>query len=998
MARSRAGDPPASDAPAPDAPVKADASTRPAFADGADAGASEPEGEERRRQSRARPPQGEGPAPGVEDAPTSGLATDTPLIRPAREILEAETTLARLAVAAETAAGEGRDGVRTAAAVVLREALESGHAAIREGLEARPWAGGAVARSIAWLTDEVVRLSLEVGLRWLHPSANPTEGERVAVLAVGGYGRFEMAPYSDVDLLFLTHWKRTPWVESLVESVLYLLWDLRLKVGHSTRTVDDCVRLAGSDITIRTALLEHRCISGDTRLVEDLETRLWTGLFSRTGPEFVEAKLDERGQRHQRQGGTRYLLEPNVKESKGGLRDLQTLWWIAKYLYHAGSPRDLAEKGVFTEDEVAVFSEAEEFLWTVRCHLHYLSGRANEQLSFDMQVDVARRLGFEDNGGQRGVERFMQRYFQHAKAVGELTRIFLAALEAAHVKKRPTLGTVVRNLGFGGASRNLTGPFRIRDGRLDFPDEATILDDPLNILRIFDEALRTGTLVHPSAMRVIAANLDLIDDDLRANPVANRIFLHLLVDCGDPERALRRMNETGVLGAFIPEWGRIHAMMQFNMYHHYTVDEHSIMAVSILARIERGRLKEDLPVASAILAQGVDRVPLYVAMFLHDIGKGMERDHSEVGEEIARVVCPRLGLDDAQTDTVCWLVRNHLLMSDVAQKRDISDPTTVRAFAAEVRTPSRLNLLLVLTACDIMAVGPDVWNNWKAQLLRSLHRRTREVLTGGSDSQSRTTRLAEAQDEFRAGLSDWSPEAVEAEVNRYYRPFFLGLPLETQLVFARLGQGARPEQVLSDITPEESRDATRACFYMSDHPGLFARLSGALALAGANVLDARTVTTSDGVSCSVFWIQDSEGNAYESARLDRLRKAVDRALKGEVVAREALKPKRKVKKRESKFNVPTRVLFDNASSELYTVVEVDTRDRVGLLYDLTRALAGCNVTIASAIIATYGEQAVDVFYVKDLFGLKITAANKMKQIESRLRDAVEAAAPDSDEG
>ncbi|MEE3099051.1 MAG: [protein-PII] uridylyltransferase, partial [Pseudomonadota bacterium] len=543
------------------------------------------------------------------------------MIRPAPEILDAETTLARLAAAAEAAAGDGRDGMRTAAAVVLREALEKGHAAIREGFEARPWAGGAVARSIAWLTDEVVRLTLEVGMRWLHPMANPTEGERVAVLAVGGYGRFEMAPYSDVDLLFLTHWKRTPWVESLVESVLYLLWDLRLKVGHSTRTVDDCVRLAGSDFTIRTALLEHRCISGDPRLVADLEARLWSGLFSKTGPEFVEAKLDERAQRHQRQGGTRYLLEPNVKESKGGLRDLQTLWWIAKYLYHAASPRDLAEKGVFAEDEVAVFSEAEEFLWTVRCHLHYLSGRANEQLSFDMQVDVARRLGFEDAGGQRGVERFMQRYFQHAKAVGELTRIFLATLEASHVKKRPSLGSLVRNLGFGagaGGRGGQVGPFVMRDGRLDIPDEATLTRDPINILRIFDEALRTGALVHPSAMRMIAANLDLFDDELRANPVANRIFLHLLVDCGDPERALRRMNETGVLGAFIPEWARIHAMMQFNMYHHYTVDEHTIMAVSILARIERGRLKEDLPVASGILAQGVDRVPLYVAMFLHD--------------------------------------------------------------------------------------------------------------------------------------------------------------------------------------------------------------------------------------------------------------------------------------------------------------------------------------------------------------------------------------------
>ncbi len=917
------------------------------------------------------------------------------LVRPSSEILNAGAVLARLSAVAEGAAGNGRDAVRRECAQVLKTALEEGHEAIRETFDNRPWSGSSACRSIAWLTDEVVRLALEVAQRWLHPNPNPTEGERLAVLAVGGYGRFEMAPYSDVDLLFLTHWKQTPWVESLVESVLYLLWDLKLKVGHSTRTCDDCLRLGKSDVTIRTALLEHRFISGDHRLAETLDQRLWEELFSRTGPEFVEAKLEERAQRHQRHGGSRYLLEPNVKEGKGGLRDLQTLWWIAKYLYHASSPRDLADKGVFTEEEVDRFAEAEAFLWTVRCHLHYLSGRANELLSFDMQVDVARRMGFEDNGGQRAVERFMHRYFQHAKAVGELTRLFLAALEAQHVKKRPTLGGLVRAFSFG--ARSMPGPFEMRDGRINIPDESVIADEPLNILRIFDDALRSGALIHPLAMRMMAANLDLIDDKLRADPAANRIFLHLLVNSGDPERALRRMNEAGVLGAFVPEWGRIHAMMQFNMYHHYTVDEHTIMAVSILNRIERGRLKEDLPVASGILAQGVDRTSLYVALFLHDIGKGQERDHSEVGEEIAREVCPRLGLDEAQTDTVAWLVKHHLLMSDTAQKRDISDQATVRAFAEVVRTPSRLNLLLVLTVCDIMAVGPGVWNNWKAQLLRTLYRRTREFLTGGSDGQSRLERLHEAQDEFRAALHGWTEAEVEKEVARHYPPFYLGVSLETQVIFARLGRGIDDGKVAMDITADASRDATRACFVMADHPGLFSRLAGALALAGANVVDARTVTTSDGYAASVFWIQDDDGSPYDPARLDRLKDTVNRALRGEVVAREALKPKRKVKKRESKFRVPTRVTFDNHSSDLYTVIEVDTRDRVGLLYDLTRALAACNVTIVSAIIATYGEQAVDVFYVKDLFGLKVTAATKMKTIETRLKAAIEAAAPDGDQ-
>ena len=841
-----------------------------------------------------------------------------------------------------------------------------------------------------------MRLALETALRWLHPNPMPTTGERLAVLAVGGYGRFEMAPFSDVDLLFLTHWKQAAWVESLVESVLYLLWDLRLKVGHATRTVDDCVRLAKGDTTIRTALLEHRRLSGDSALAEELGERLWSDLFSRTGPEFVEAKLDERARRHDRQGGSRYLLEPNVKESKGGLRDLQTLWWIAKYLYHAASPADLVDKGVFTEEEVRVFTEAEAFLWTVRHHLHWLSGRANEQLTFDRQVDVARRLGFEDSNGQRGVERFMQRYFQHAKAVGELTRIFLAALEARHVKKRPGLSGLMKALSFGG--RAGPGPFTMLDGRITLPDPAVIEEDPVNILRLFDAGLRTGALIHPNAMRLLAARLPLIDARLRADPQANRIFLNLLAASDNPERALRRMNETGVLGAFVPEFGRVVAMMQFNMYHHYTVDEHTIQALAILARIEKGELREDLPVASGILAEGADRTVLRVALFLHDLGKGLPEDHSVVGERIAREVCPRLGLDDGQTETVAWLVRHHLLMSDVAQKRDIADAETVRGFAATVRTPSRLKLLLVLTACDIMAVGPGVWNNWKAQLLRTLYRRAREEMVGGEDGVSRGERIHEAQDAFREALPDWSFEEVEAEIARHYAPFFLALAPETQAVFARLAREAEEGEVASDITEDASRDATRACFYMADHPGLFSRFAGALALAGANVVDARTFTTSDGYACAVFWIQDGDGAPYDPARLDRLKRTVHRTLKGEVVAREALKPKRKVKRRESRFRVPTRVSFDNAASEICTVIEVDTRDRVGLLHDLTRALADCSVSISSAIIATYGEQAVDVFYVKDLFGLKVTSPSKMRAIETRLRAAVEAAGAEAGAG
>ena len=809
-------------------------------------------------------------------------------------------------------------------------------------------------------------------------------------MAVGGYGRAEMAPFSDVDLLFLTPYKQTAWGESVIESVLYTLWDLRLKVGYATRTVDDCIRLGREDFTIRTALLENRFLAGEESLAGDLDKRLWKELFKNTGPEFVEAKLEERAERHRRHGGSRYVVEPNVKEGKGGLRDLQTLFWIAKYLYHADSPEDLIDDGVFTAEEYKIFADAEAFLWTTRCHLHLIAGRPTEQLTFDVQVGVAEALGFEDSDGRRAVEFFMQNYFRHATNVGDLTRIFLTALEARHVKKRPGFGrTILNALPFG--KDKVTEGYVINHGRLDVADPEAFIKDPLNILRLFEEGLRSETLIHPDAMRLVARNLHLIDDDMRNDPEANRIFLDLLLSHNNPERALRRMNELGVLGAFMPEFERIVAMMQFNMYHSYTVDEHTIQCISNLFQIEKGDLKEDLPVASSILEKGVNRKIIYVALLLHDIGKGLPQDHSVIGAEMARVIAPRLGLDAEESATVEWLVRNHLLMSDVAQKRDLSDPRTVQDFAEAVGRRTRLKLLTVLTVCDIRGVGPGVWNNWKAMLLRDLYAQTRELLRTGDQGASGAEREAEAKAALAAALKGWDPEDIEAECERHYRPYWMGLDTETQKVFAELARKVEADAAVSDIEADPERDATRACFVMPDHPGIFARFAGALALVGANVVDARTYTSSDGLATAVFWIQDAEGRPYDKTRLTRLRKMIERTLKGEVIARDALKSKDKIKKRESEFIVPTVIEFNNSGSDYFTIIEVDTRDRPGLLFDLTRTLTDCGVSISSAIIATYGEQAVDTFYVKNLFGMKIHDKAKQETIERRLREAIEKA-------
>ncbi len=872
--------------------------------------------------------------------------------------------------------------VRATTVQVLSDFRASETARIDAALMADPRVARAIVRAQSDMTDALVAGAFHIATTRLFPILAPTEGERLAVMAVGGYGRAEMAPHSDVDLLFVTPWKITAWAESVIETMLYILWDLKLKVGHASRTIRDCLRLGREDFTIRTALLEHRYLTGDAGLAQELHDRLRGELFKGTGPEFIEAKLAEREARHKRQGGQRYVLEPNVKEGKGGLRDLQTLYWIAKYIHLVDKAVELVDLGVFTREEHDSFYQAEDFLWAVRCHLHLIAGRAVDQLTFDMQVEVATRMGFEDRAGRRGVEHFMQVYFRHATQVGELTRIFLTALEARHVMRDTMLQRILRK------RTRVKAGYKVQQNRLHIADEAAFLTDKLNLLRIFEEALRTGLLIHPDAMRLISANLDRIDDDMRENREANRIFLDLMLKHGNPERALRRMNELGVLSAFMPEFEPIVAMMQFNVYHHYTVDEHIIQCISVLAQIERKELVEELPIASRILKDGVNRKVIYVALLLHDIGKGRPEDHSVLGAQIARKVAPRLGLTAEEAETVEWLVRYHLLMSDMAQKRDISDPRTVRDFAKLVTTRKRLDLLTVLTVCDIRGVGPGTWNNWKAMLLRRLYTETADALEAGLETVNRSKREDQSKRALREALTGWDAKDLRRETARHYGPYWQGLSTEAQAVFAHLLRDLGENEIRIDIKHDHDRDATRACFALADHPGIFSRLAGALALVGANIVDARTYTSKDGFATAVFWLQDADGHPYEAARIPRLRNVIDRTLKGEVVPRDALRDRDKIKKRERQFNFPTSITFDNDGSEIYTIVEVDTRDRPGLLFDLTRTLAANGIYISSAVIATFGAQVVDTFYVKDMFGLKLHTKPRQEALERKLRQAI----------
>ncbi len=890
------------------------------------------------------------------------------------------------------AAGQDAAARRAAVVGILRDVLGKGRDRARELLE-KERNGLNCAWRLSDLMDAIVVTLHDLAVRELYPADNPSSSERLCVAAVGGYGRGTLAPGSDVDLLFLLPYKATPWSESIVEAILYALWDLKLKVGHSVRTVEECIREAKSDMTIRTALLEARWLAGDKGLYTEFEQRYDRDVVQGTAAQFVAEKLSEREKRVNRAGASRYLVEPNVKDGKGGLRDLNTLFWIAKYVYRVKDTQDLVSAGLFDEEERMLFRRCEEFLWRVRCELHFLTGRAEERLTFDLQRMVSDRIGYGNRGGLSSVERFMKRYFLVAKDVGDLTAIVCAALEARHAKPRAMLDRLVGKFRRSGRAIADTTDFVIDNDRLSVAHEAVFQRDPVNLLRIYRLADKLNRAIHPDATRLVTRSLKLVDPALRKNPEANRLFMEILTSKGAPEVVLRRMNEAGLLGRFIPEFGRVVAMMQFNMYHHFTVDEHLIRSTGVLADLENGRLKDELPVANEILPTIRNPRVLAVALFIHDIAKGRPEDHSLAGAAIARKLGPRLGLDEAEVDTVAWLIEFHLLMSIVAQSRDLSDPRTIETFAATVQTLERLKMLLVLTVCDIKAVGPGVWNGWKGQLLRTLYWETEIVLAGGHSAIDRAQRVRRAQDELRRALPAWSDPDLDAYVARHYPAYWLKVDLPRKVKHAAFLLAAEQQMrtLATEVGTDSFRGVTELTVAAPDHPRLLAIITGACAAAGANIVDAQIFTTTDGLALDTIFISRAfDRDEDELRRAGRVAQHIERALKGETRISEAVAARAPDKSMSKAFSVPPEVVIDNAVSARHTVIEVSGLDRPGLLYELTTALGKLNLNIGSAHIATFGEKAVDVFYVTDLTGTKVANTSRQAAIRRALLEVLTA--------
>ena len=880
---------------------------------------------------------------------------------------------------------EEGEASRARIVTLLRDALEAGREEMAQRLAKRPSAGHEVTAGLSFLIDQLVRLIYDHTLAHIYPLANRSSGERLAIMAVGGYGRAEMAPHSDVDIAFITPGKRVPWCEQVIETILYMLWDMGLTVGHSSRTIEDMIRLSREDVTIRTAVLEGRYVWGDQKLYDDAARRFFTEVVEGTEREFVADKLAERDNRHRRMGDSRYVVEPNVKDGKGGLRDLQTLYWIGKYIHQVGTAAELVNVGLLEPAEYRGFRRAEGFLLAVRCHMHLITGRTEDRLTFDLQRQVAEQMNFADRPGKRSVERFMQYYFLQAKRVGSLTGVFLAHIDESFAKHRRRKGLLA---GFNARARTLQG-YRVFGGKIAAPSDDWFRKDPVRLIEIFQIAEEQGLEIHPDTMRQADRDSGLIRNAEREDPRANKLFLQVLAGRKDPETVLRWMNETGVFGRFVPDFGRVNAQMQFDMYHHYTVDEHTIRAIGLLSQIERGLLQEDHPRSTRLFGKIASRRALFVAVLLHDIAKGRGGDHSVLGAEVARELCPRFGLSENETELVSWLVRHHLLMSATAQKRDLTDPKTIEDFVSEVQSVERLRSLMVLTVVDIRAVGPGTWNSWKRQLIGELYDTAQERLRLGHLRHGREARVEANKQAVRELLGDKA--ALVSDIGDLLDDsYWIAEPHD--IIAHNLDQYAQLHVSSESLSVRceyyEARGATLVSVIAADHPGLFYRIAGGIHLAGGNIIDARIHTSRTGFAVDNFLVQDPLGQPFGEARqLERIEQTIGDALANRIELVPKLAQRPLARSRAKAFDVRPRVEFDNQASNRFTVIEVNARDRPALLNRLARALFECQLVVQSAHITNYGERAADTFYVTDLTGGKVVSKTRLQRVEEALLEA-----------
>ncbi len=788
-----------------------------------------------------------------------------------------------------------------------------------------------------------------------------------SLVAVGGYGRAELHPYSDVDILLLVPDELPGSVEPELSDFITALWDVGLEIGHSVRTVAQCVDEATRDLTVATTLIEARLIDGPVSLFEEMlentaPDRIWPP------DKFFEEKRKEQIARHHRYDDTGYNLEPNVKGSPGGLRDIQMIGWVAKRHFGVQTLDELVQHKFLTPMQLQRLNEGQAFLWRVRFGLHILTGRREDRILFDHQINLAKLLGYEDATYTLAVEQLMQRYYRSVMELSRLNEMLLQLFEEA-ILMDPTA-----------APEPLNERFQIKNGYLQTVDDQVFNNDPSSLLEVFLLLQQNSDIRGVSAYTVglIKRSLYLIDEGFRQNPRNHRLFLQILRAPEGVTHELRRMNLYGVLGLYIPAFGRIVGRMQYDLFHAYTVDEHTLFVVSNLRRFALPRYNKEFPFCSPIM-QALEKPEIvYLAGLFHDIAKGRGGDHSELGAVDAESFCLEHGLGEYDARTVAWLVRNHLILSTTAQKKDIGDPNVINEFAGIVRDPLHLDYLYLLTVADVRGTDPKLWNSWKARLFQDLYKLTQRAFHRGLENPIDSEQLikekqSKARDSLRkAGVSDEQIDRVWKLFNEAY--FLRHRPNEVVWHTTWLaGSNAEAEVGLLDVRRQRNGDGVEAVLYTPRTQRTFAHATAVLDELGMNIVDARILPLENGYSIDSFVFMELDKRIeIDASRLRKIRRSLTRVFKADDEKVEAVT--RSVPRQARMFTTKTSIDFDSDISNRRTVLELVAADRPGLLSIVGQAFIAQGIDIEAAKIMTIGERAEDVFYISDERGRPLTEA------------------------
>lgn len=804
----------------------------------------------------------------------------------------------------------------------------------------------------------------------------------LVLVALGGYGRGELHPLSDLDLMLIYDGEMGPYVQRVTQGLLYALWDLGLQVGHAVRSLPDCLAMARTDFPSRTSMQQARFLVGDRRLFNRFRKVLAENVYQKDFAQFLETTLTERDQRYRKFGGSPYMGEPNIKESAGGLRDIHTAMWLTSTKFGTRTLRELADKRLITAREQKAADEALTFLWRVRNELHFLSGHKNDVLSRDIQPQIAKNFGYTADELSLPVEKFMRDYYLHARVIHRVSRRLIARCRETLSRR----ATVQRRL----RQEALADGLIVIDEhiRLAHPDGRAFREEPLRLLKVFWHSHQLGFELGIDVERAVEDSLDLIDDAFRASPAARDLFLGICRNWGRVAQTLREIHELGVLGRYMPEWGALTCLVQYDVYHKFTADQHSLIAVQNLEALAPGQSADSE--GNAQVVSELERPDLLMmGMLLHDIGKAKGHGHAAKGIPLIEALTARMGLPSADADKVILLVAHHLTMSHIAQRRDIDDPKTVESLAEVCRTPERLRMLYLLTCADMRAVGPGVMTGWQAQILWDLYARTLARITGGQ--RERPSREAVAQRVWETMGGVGARTAVTAHLALLSDRYLATASPQRVAAHVRLLDRLAEEGVLAtelfhhpDLGSSELVVATR------DVPGLFSLIAGSLAAQGINILSAQIHTRADGIVIDTFQVNDPFGEAVtEEARWRRTLEALRRVLRGEASVEDLLARRRAVHQGgEGGVAGPPKITLDNQLSDSHTVLEVKCPDRVGLLYVITRTLSAHGLDIASARIATEIDQAYDTFYLTDRRGRRLEDESAMARVRESLEDAL----------